>query len=322
MALGALIAVVCLAALILGVRLMESRSRQPETRGDYRQRYAYDNVIEVDGQSYRQRKELTTILLMGVDKDSTSSFIGNTNGGQSDFLRLLIMDPEAKTISQLAIDRDTMTPVNVTSFNGTDTFTKTLQICLSHSYGDGHETSCENTVEAVSNLLLGTEITHYASLFLDGISELNDWAGGVTVTLAEDFSYADPAMTQGATVTLMGDQAEYYVRGRMQVGDGMNTSRMGRQSEYLHSLAEKVGSRLREDRQQMTDLYEVLKPFLVTDFSTGRIVNEAWAAREYTILDPIDIPSTHSRGATGVMECHVDDEALERIVIDLFYEAV
>ena len=33
---------------------------------------------------------------------------------------------------------------------------------------------------------------------LDGISVLNDLAGGVTVTLEDDFSAADPAMTKGS----------------------------------------------------------------------------------------------------------------------------
>lgn len=40
---------------------------------------------------------------------------------------------------------------------------------------------------------------------LDGISVLNDLAGGVTVTLEDDFSAEDPAMTRGTTLSLHGD---------------------------------------------------------------------------------------------------------------------
>lgn len=67
---------------------------------------------------------------------------------------------------------------------------------------------------------------------MDGISELNDLAGGVTVTLEDDFSSIDPAMAKGTTLTLHGDQAETFVRSRMTVGDGTNASRMERQEAF------------------------------------------------------------------------------------------
>ncbi len=42
----------------------------------------------------------------------------------------------------------------------------------------------------------GKNIDFYLAMSLDGISVLNDLAGGVTVTLEDDFSAADPAMTR------------------------------------------------------------------------------------------------------------------------------
>ena len=79
---------------------------------------------------------------------------------------------------------------------------------------------------------LGESIDFYVAMNMDGISELNDLAGGVTVTLEDDFSSIDPAMTRGTTLTLHGEQAETFVRSRMTVGDGTNASRMERQSVY------------------------------------------------------------------------------------------
>lgn len=49
---------------------------------------------------------------------------------------------------------------------------------------------------------LGEFIDFYVAMNMDGISELNDLAGGVTVTLEDDFSSIDPAMTKGTTLTL------------------------------------------------------------------------------------------------------------------------
>ena len=86
--------------------------------------------------------------------------------------------------------------------------------------------------EAVEGLLLGESIDFYVAMNMDGISELNDLAGGVTVTLEDDFSSIDPAMAKGTTLTLHGDQAETFVRSRMTVGDGTNASRMERQEAF------------------------------------------------------------------------------------------
>ena len=87
-------------------------------------------------------------------------------------------------------------------------------------------------VIAAGILLLGESIDFYVAMNMDGISELNDLAGGVTVTLEDDFSSIDPAMTKGTTLTLHGDQAETFVRSRMTVGDGTNASRMERQEAF------------------------------------------------------------------------------------------
>ena len=42
---------------------------------------------------------------------------------------------------------------------------------------------------------------------IGAIAALNDLLGGVTVTLQDDFTMADPAMQAGATITLTGEQA-------------------------------------------------------------------------------------------------------------------
>ena len=318
----AVIVLLGLGLLFMGARWLEEREKKPEIMEDYRQRYTYGNIIEVGGVSYRQRKELTTVLLMGVDRDSDQEISGFRSGGQADFMRLIVLDPRNNRISQLAIDRDTMTPITVLGVLGDVATTRTMQICLSHSYGDGKEQSCEYSVEAVSNLLLGTRIDHYAAMNLDGIAEVNDWVGGVTVTLEDDFSGHDPAMTPGTTLTLMGDQAETFVRSRMDVSDGTNVSRMARQQQYLSELGDKIHQRAHEDKQSVGELYDLLLPYLTTDLARGRLINEAWTARDYEMAAIIELPGTHKIGDSGHMEFRVDENALQQTVLDLFYEKV
>ena len=320
-----LIALVVVALLFGGYKVgrwLETRHNKPEVRGEYQQyNTIYQPTIEVDEATYRQRNDLTTILLIGVDRESNAVSSGYRNGGQVDFLDLLVIDEEQKRISQLSIDRDTMTPITVLGVLGNKSGVRTSQISLSHSFGDGGAQSCALTVEAASNLLLGAPINKYVAMNLVGISVLNDAAGGVTVTLEDDFSALDPAMTQGKTLTLEGVQAEYYVRSRMNVGVGTNEARMARQREYISQLSRQLGDRIRADEAYIGELYDALVPYLTTDMSRGLLTNLIWAALDYEQVE-MALAGDHQIGTDGFMEFRVDEAALQQTVLELFYQKV
>ena len=318
-----LIAVVIGVALLLallyqGGRWLETRNAKPQARGDYRQRYSYGETIEVDGVNYRQKPNLTSVLLMGIDRDSDVTATGNRNGGQADFLRLVVIDSETGTVSQVQIDRDTMTPITILGVLGNRAGVRTTQICLSHSFGDGGAQSCELTAEAVSNLLLGVPVDHYIAMNLDGISELNDWVGGVSVTLEDDFSAIDASMTPGTTLTLMGDQAEIYVRNRRNIGVGTNEARMKRQQNYISLLMEQMDAQLTSEAA-IGMLYDTLDPYLTTDMSRGRLINVLWNAKDYARAPLLEPEGSYEIGNDGFMEFHADDDALKDMILNLFY---
>ena len=311
-----LVAVTAMAGLYRGGRWLEERSQKPEPRGNYQDRKASDTTVTYHGAVYRQRKGLTSILLMGIDGDS-----GQT-GGQADFLQLLVIDDAGKTIKRLPVDRDTMTPITVLGVLGNRSGVRTAQISLSHGFGDGKAQSCELTVEAVSNLLLGAPVDFYLAMNLDGIATLNDMAGGVTVTLTDDFSSLDPEMTQGTTVTLHGDQAEIYVRSRRNLGIGTNEARMSRQEQYMTRLFAQLDTQLQNDQNFPGDLFDALAPYLTTDMNRGRLVNAAWTARDYARSEPLKISGEHRIGSDGFMQFYADETSLYETVLDLFYEEV
>ncbi len=305
-----------------GGRWLESRDAKPETRGNYQQRYEYEETIEVGGESYRKRRNLTTILLMGIDRDSEMVSSGYRNGGQADFLRVVVLDSARRTITQLQIDRDTMTPITILGVLGNQSGVRTSQICLSHGFGDGGARSCELTESAVSNLLFGVDIDFYAAMNLDGISVLNDWAGGVEVTIEDDFSAVDPAMTIGTTLTLVGDQAETYVRTRRGIGVGTNEARMKRQQVYISRLTTQLDEKLRANQNAVGELYDALSDYLQTDMSRGRMINEMWAARDYERQPLLTPEGTYQLGEDGFMQFLVDEDKLQEMVLGLFYEKV
>lgn len=312
---------VVLAALAYqGGRWLENRNQPEPVRGDYRERLGYDAALEMDGVAYRRRKNLTSILLMGVDRDAPG--IGNRGGGQADFLRLIVLDSTAGTVTQVQIDRDTMTPITILGILGDRSGVRTAQICLSHGYGDGGAQSCQLTADAVSNLLFGAPVDFYIAMNLSGIAALNDQVGGVTVTLEDDFSALDPAMTPGTTLTLHGKQAEYYVRSRKDVGSGTNQARMKRQQAYLNKLSDRLAQAIAEDANYAGDLYDALEDYLTTDISRGRLINEVWNAREFERLPLIELAGQHRVGEDGFMQFIVDEDALKQVVLDLFYEPI
>ena len=314
-----------LVGLYMGAQWLENENANPEPRGDYQLHYENEQLT-INGHTYRQRKNLTTILFMGIDQDEDTeelpSYLKYLSGGQADFLRLVVIDSSEKTITQIEIDRDTMTPITMLGTMGAKLGYRTAQICLSHSFGDGREQSCEFTVEAVSNLLYNVPIKYYAAMNLDGISVLNDILGGVTVTLEDDFSHIDPSMTKGTTMTLVGGQAEVFVRSRMSMAVGTNEARMKRQQQYVSQMTELLNGRIHESSEFIGSLFDELSPYLCTNMSRAQMMNEAWLSKDYTRLPLASIDGVHETGDDGYMQFLPDDASLEQAILDVFYKKV
>lgn len=269
--------------------------------------------------TYR-KKDLTNILLMGVDWEELDESNTERYAGQADFLLLMTIDQKNKTVSTIQLDRDTMTDVRIYGPFGNYTGTQELQICLSHAYGDSDTTNCENTVWAVSNLLQNIPIDGYIALDMSAITILNDTLGGVTVTLEDDLSSLDPAMTKGTTLTLQGKQAEYFARSRMSIGDGTNSSRMRRQREFIRSAEELLAEKINSDTSFVGTIFDALDGHMTTNVERGWLINKAYVCAEYERTDTQTLVGTHSIGEDGFMEFHVDTDALKDLVATNFFE--
>lgn len=322
-----LIALLALLAVIYGVgRRLESGGSPLEPRGDLSVRFTQAPATAYQGAWYRPKTKLTTLLVMGIDHYSAAaaSVSGYRNGGQSDYLLLIVINEESGTLTPIQIDRDTMAEISILGILGNDTGTRTAQICLSHGFGDGQAQSCLLTQKAVSRLLLGVPVDFYIAMNLDGISALNDALGGVTVTLADDFTSLDPAMALGATLTLRGKQAEYFVRNRLNIGIGTNESRMVRQQVYMDGLSGQLQARMAADGSAnvVGDLFDQLQPYLLTDMKRGRLINEVWRTRDYAHAATVHPKGVYTVGSDGFVEFHPDEAALEALVIQTFYDEV
>ncbi len=277
-----------------------------------------DGYIYLDGVAYKPRRNLNTMLVLGIDNFGKMESSGTYyNNGQSDFMGLLVYDRTEKTYSILHINRDTMAYVDMLGIGGKVADTQLMQIALAHTYGSGMHDSCRNSVNATENLLYGIEIDHYLAVNMTAIEKLVDAIGGVTVTINDDFSQVDSTLIQGETMLLNGRQALTYVRSRSMVGDGTNLARTARQKDFIQQLLKQFNA---NDELAATALVEV-SDYILSDLSANALISTANLYMEAECADILS-PEGEVKMGEEFIEYYADDDALRELVIKLFYKPV
>lgn len=274
-----------------------------------------------NGGWYAKRDGLETVLLLGLDKYEETTQNSYSNNQQSDFLLLLVLDQEKEYCTVLHLNRDTMTEIEILGVTGEPAGSFTGQLALAHTYGSGGTDSCENTAAAVSKLLYGVDIDHYISMTMDGVALLNDLAGGVTVEVLDDFTEIDAELVQGETVTLKGQQALTYVRARQALEDSSNLHRMERQRQYLSALQEQLSACVDQDAGFVFEALMLVNDYLVSDCTVEQLSNLSNKINSYDIGEYLTLEGEAVQGEE-YMEFYVDEQALQTLVMDIFYELV
>lgn len=277
-----------------------------------------DGLEEVyyNNQWFVKKAGLETILLIGVDKYKQDTDLSTQ---QCDFLMVVILDHNNKTYTPLHINRDTMTNINILGVNGEIAGRMNAQIALSHAYGTGGIDSCENTVTAVSELLSSTEIDHYISVTMDAIPIVNDAVGGVKVTVLDDFSSTRSDFIQGEEITLIGEQALAYVRARRSLEDSTNLHRMERQRQYMVALKDAFETKIDDNPGLVLSVLMGISDYMISDCDIYDLSDIANSAYEY---ESQEIRYIEGEAVVGerFVEYYYDEEALNNLIIELYYE--
>lgn len=277
--------------------------------------------ITYQGVTYHQRKDLDTVLIMGLDKFDKDQQSGKyLNRQQSDLMLLMAVDRKAKTYSILQLNRDTMTDMSVLGDRGERVDRVNGQLALAHTYGNGGHHSCRNAVEAVSNLLHGVQVDHYLTLTMDAVAMLNDFAGGVTLEIMDDFSQVSPDLIQGETMTLKGQQALVYCRARGGMEDSSNLRRMERQRQYLQALREQMNKKQQEDPNFFAKALTEVADYLTSDLTGNQMSAISERIGGYTFTGFETLPGEAVKGKE-FMEFYPDEDALMETVIKMFFDA-
>ncbi len=274
------------------------------------------------GSWYTKKKNQEVILLIGVDKfaDDTVDY-GFGNNAVADFQLLVIFDKDTDETTALQLNRDTMTEITELGLNNVEVGTTEEQLALAYTYGSGGSDSCINIKKAVSNLLYGINIDYYAAITMDALHFINDDHGGVTLTVMDDLTPYDPDLEEGKVVTLTGTQALTYVRARYNVADETNLHRMERQQQYILALWKLAVEKNEEDSSFLLNVYSDISSYLTTNCTSSTLTKLFKAVGDLDVSEILTIDGENVQGET-YMEYYVDEDALQAMVVDLFYDQV
>ena len=280
--------------------------------------------IRYNGSVYDYNENITTFLIMGIDKDEDVSKVDEgTNGGQADALFLLVINPDDESIKIIGINRNSMTDVDVYDEYGRYKTTVIAQIATQHGFGDGVEESCEYQVKAVSNMFYQLPIHGYAAINMSAISTINDQVGGVDVTVLEDLTKWDKSLKKGEEVHLEGQQAYYYVKARDIKVFGSNDTRLDRQRQYLNGFIKAARDESIDNPNAAIDLFTAINDKMVTNISADEISYLAPLITRYS-FDPNDlrIINGETRKDGNFEEFIVDETDLYDTIIEVFYKKI
>lgn len=244
-----------------------------------------DYSISISGREYLVNGDVKTYLFLGTDQSGNEDAIEEEyQGAMADVLMLIVVDESAKTYGILQLNRDTITKVKLMQPDGSTYASAEVQLCTAHWYGGNREMSCQNTVDAVSNMLGGIRIDGYFAVSMEAMKILNHSVGGVSVVLEDDMTMFDPEMVAGAALQLSDEQAELLLQSRYGMEDDRNTERMRRQRIFLQSFLKIFGERAATDKDFIIELYDRLRIYSTDDLNINEIIKLCERMQTYESL--------------------------------------
>lgn len=315
--LGIAVGVLALGIAVIGVVLgMADHYRiNSDSSTDSREMITYKN------ETYVKKGNLETYLIAGIDAPGKVEKVTEYDGtGQCDVLAVIVRDRSTDQCKLLSIDRNTITAVKSLDNDGTYLDTTDIQISLAHAMGFDQQVRAENTVDAVSHLLGDQTIDGYAMVNMGAIQVVNDMVDGVTVTIEDDFSDVDPSMKKGETVTLMGEQAEKYVRSRKEISDESNQNRMSRQSTYEEAFKPAFRNKCAENSKFPLEVYHAMEDYMTTNISAKKFCRLAILMSDENQDEKVAISGTYGLDEDEWQTFTPDEDSLQEAILELFYQ--
>jgi LCP family protein required for cell wall assembly len=279
------------------------------------------NSVTIDGVKYMPRRKVKNYLIMGLDKFGDAEHRGVA---QADFILVLSFDGESDEYTLLHVNRDTMTEIKMFDYYDGTMSRGVAQLALSHVDGTykyvSNRASCENTAEAVSNLLYGVQFDGYVSMTMDAVKTIVDYIGGVPFEVVDDLTEIDEQLTKGSKVMLGGELALKLIRARGGLSDSTNVARMKRQRMFLDALIQRLDE-LNLGEDELVSCFDQTSSYMLAEKGVDTFYEIFGKLSTYECVGMIELPGQAIKGEK-YMEFYVDDDGLKGIVKDVFYKAI
>ena len=279
--------------------------------------------VTYNDEIYDYNTTIETVLLIGIDSEGKLEQQDNYGvDARADNIVLLIMDRLNHTLKILPISRDTMTEITKYTKSGYESTKYVDHLGFAFSYGDGYKASCENTCDAISNLLYGVNIRYYICTNLDSIAFANDLLGGVSVEVPnDDLVKIHPELKKGSEVTLTSDNVADFLRYRDTEVDYSNNGRMDRQQAFLTGFTLKAKTMSENDYVNLWEKLSGDDSKILTNMTKAHFMNLISRVSEYDYIEEESVLKI--TGVDKVEDNHdvfyPDQEELKQLVIDTFY---
>ena len=275
------------------------------------------DYIVYNGSTYRYNKDITSLLFMGIDKRDFDDENEQGTGGQVDVIVMIAMNTKARKLSMIAVPRDTIAEVALYTPSGHYTGMQNMQVSLAYAYGDGKESSCENTVSSVRILFYNIPVKTYYALDLDGIAAMNDAVGGVDVVSPETIE----EFVSGESYHLEGKQAETFVRSRDKSQVESSLQRLERQKVYAKGFLSTMSSTLKKDITRAVGLFNESAPYSITNLNAAKV---SYLAKEFAFgggmsAEMASVPGSMSYDGE-LARYTVDENAFFEQFLSVYYE--
>ncbi len=282
--------------------------------------------LRYKGVHYRYNEEVLTFLFLGIDKNGTVKEAKNgIDGGQSDAIFLLVLNPKTKEASLIGINRDTMTDIDIYDKNGNFLITTKAQLTLQHGYGDGKEQSCARSLASVSKLMYNLPIHGYCAINYGAVPKINDAVGGIKLTVQADVQNENGKLVykKGEQLHLKGQKALEFLRARDCSTLGSATERLDRQKQYLTVYADTAKQAIKKDVTVFVKLFNTIKKYMVTDITVDEVSYFSTQISDYT-FDGDHIYSVPGEIKMGEKfeEFYVDEKGLYELILKVFYDVI
>lgn len=294
-----------------------------------------DDWVAYNGKVYAYNEDTINILLLGIDKAgalSSQTDLSDWSAGQADTIFLVSLNQADKEVSIIGIPRNSMVSVEIYNEEKECIDTIYNQLCLQYGYAGGGEHGLAKMKDGVSGLLYQLPIHGACAISFDAISTMTDMLGGIEVTVPDDMTQFHSAYTQGARVTLTGQNVVEYLRYRNYSELGSPTTRLTRQKEFMQAAISAGIERLKSNPMFVSDVYQAIAPYMNTDITLERAVYLGAEALDYHIGtqsfyqltgEDRQVDFETASGSTDFYDdYYLDEAAMQQIVMDVFYHEV